>query len=414
MSSLLRTRGARDVKGARDPDGGVENDHDSLTLGPNWFASVMGTGIVATAGATLPFDVRGLHVFAVSIWLVSLIMLVVLVVAFALHWFRHPDAIARYARDVTLAQFFGAPPMALLTVGAGSILVGHSLIGEATAVTLDWVLWSLGTFTGLLTVVAVPYLLFTRLEVRPDAAFGGWLMPVVPPMVSASTGGLLITHIASPTGRATLLYGCYAMFGMSLVASLIIITLIWSRLAHHGSSGTVRVPTLWIVLGPLGQSITAAGILGANAAHAVPPTIARGFSFFAIAFGVPTWGFALLWIGLAAGLTVRTARHRLPFHLTWWSFTFPVGTFVTGTTRMALATQLPAFRVASAVAYVGLLGAWVLVAALTLRGLVTGRLLRVPLSGGRGPSASKGDLRTRALAEETPVAANDDPARRVS
>lgn len=372
-----------------------DRDSDSLTLGPNWFASVMGTGIVATAGATLPYDVRGLHVFTLSIWLVSLVMLTVLVVTFAVHWLRHPSAVARYMRDVTLAQFFGAPPMALLTVGAGALLVGHSLIGEGAAVDLDWILWSAGTLTGLATAVVVPFLLFTRLEVRHDAAFGGWLMPVVPPMVSAATGGLLIAHVSSQTGRATLLYGCYAMFGMSLVASFIIITLIWSRLAHFGSSGSVRVPTLWIVLGPLGQSITAAGILGSNASIAVATPISRGFSFFSLAYGVPTWGFAVMWICLAMCLTIRTARHHLPFHLTWWSFTFPVGTFVTGTSRLALATQLPALRVAAGVAYVGLLSAWAMVAVLTLRGITSGELLRSPLSGGRGPEAMKGELKTR-------------------
>src|SRR5690349_9299283 len=33
-------------------------------LGPNWFASVMGTGIVATAAASLPVHVPGLRAFA--------------------------------------------------------------------------------------------------------------------------------------------------------------------------------------------------------------------------------------------------------------------------------------------------------------------------------------------------------------
>ena len=369
----------------------ARND-DSLTLGPNWFASVMGTGIVATAGATLPFHVTGMHVFTLSVWLISLTMLSVLVVASGVHWVRHPSTFQRYSRDVTLAQFFGAPPMALLTVGAGALLVGHTLIGEGAAVTLDWVLWTAGTITGLATAVAVPYLLFTRLEVRHDAAFGGWLMPIVPPMVSAATGGLLIPHVPSASGRATLLYGCYAMFGLSLIASLIIITLIWSRLAHFGSSGSVRVPTLWIVLGPLGQSITAAAILGSNSSLAVAPPIARGFSFFSLAFGVPTWGFAILWICLATALTIRTVRHHLPFHLTWWSFTFPVGTFVTGTAHLALATHLPAFRVATGVAYSTLLCAWVIVAILTVRGILFGESLRSPLAGGRGPEAKKGAL----------------------
>jgi len=56
-------------------------------------------------------------------------------------------------------------------------------------------------------------------------------------MVSAATGALLIPHIAGASGRATLLYGCYAMLGLSLLASLIIITMIWSRLAHYDPPG---------------------------------------------------------------------------------------------------------------------------------------------------------------------------------
>ncbi len=42
--------------------------------------------------------------------------------------------------------------------------------------------------------------------------------------------------------------------------------------------------------------------------------------------GVPTWGFAMMWLALAAAITVLTARRGLPFALTWWSFTLPVGT----------------------------------------------------------------------------------------
>ncbi len=81
-------------------------------------------------------------------------------------------------------------------------------------------------------------------------------------------------------------------------------------------------------------------------------------NIFAVLFGVPVWGFAVLWIALATQLTVRTMRRGMPFALTWWSLTFPVGTFVTGTTQLANHTGLPAFRVAAAIAYVGLLGTW--------------------------------------------------------
>ena len=224
-------------------------------------------------------------------WVFAALLLVVLVIAVGGHWLRHPRVARTHARNPQMAHFYGAAPMALLTVGAGSLLVGKDLIGERLAVNLDWVLWTAGTVGGLFTAISIPFLMFTQHDVEPDAAFGGWLMPVVPPMVSAASGALLIPHMQPGAGQQTMLYGCYAMFGLSLVSSLIIITMIWTRLAYYGTSGTARVPTLWIVLGPLGQSITAAGLLGANAAIAVDQTVAGAMEVFAILFGVPVWGF---------------------------------------------------------------------------------------------------------------------------
>ena len=349
-------------------------------IGPNWFASVMGTGIVATAGATLPVRVAGLHAFAEVVWVIAAALLVVLVVVVGGHWLRHPTVARSHARNPQMAHFYGAAPMALMTVGAGAVLVGKDLTGERIAVDLDWVLWTAGTLGGLFTAVSIPFLMFTQHDVEPDAAFGGWLMPVVPPMVSAATGALLLSRMAAGAGRQTMLYGCYAMFGLSLVASLNIIAMIWSRLTLYGTSGSARVPTLWIVLGPLGQSITAAGLLGSAAAIAVDRDIAKSMDAFAILYGVPVWGFAVLWIALAASLTVRTLWRGMPFALTWWSLTFPVGTFVTGTAQLAAHTHLPAFRMGAAIAYAGLLFTWLLVGVRTARGSLRGNLMKVPPS----------------------------------
>ena len=84
-------------------------------------------------------------------------------------------------------------------------------------------------------------------------------------MVSAATGAALIAHLPAGQPRLTLLLACYAMFGISLLTSLITITLLWGRLAFHGPGPARLVPTLWIALGPLGQSVTAAGLLGVAA-----------------------------------------------------------------------------------------------------------------------------------------------------
>ena len=128
------------------------------------------------------------------------------------------------------------------------------------------------------------------------------------------------------------------MFGISLFASVIIITQIWSRLVHIQDRSRGHGADLWIVLGPLGQSVTATGNLGNQAATVMREPYAAGAAVFGLLYGVPTWGFAMVWLVSAAAITVRTIRQGLPFTLTWWSFTFPVGTCVTGTIALAART----------------------------------------------------------------------------
>ncbi|MBA8795939.1 C4-dicarboxylate transporter/malic acid transport protein [Friedmanniella endophytica] len=341
---------------------------------PNWFASVMGTGIVANAAATLPVRLPGLLDVARVVWALDLALLVIISAATLAHRLRHPGR--RYLADPVMAHFYGAPAMALMTVGAGAVLVGGPWLGHEPALVLDAVLWSAGTLLGLGTAVTVPYRAFTEHRIGPESAFGGWLMPVVPPMVSAATGPLLLPLVTDPQTRATLVLACYAMFGLTLVASLVMITLIWHRLVHHKLGAAAAVPTLWIVLGPLGQSITAAHVLGVQAPAVLPAPYGRAFEAFGLVYGVPVWGFALLWAALALAVTVRTVRAGLPFSLTWWSFTFPVGTVVTGTSGLAAATGLPLFAGAAVAIYVALVAAWLVVAVRTVRGVFDGRLLR--------------------------------------
>lgn len=354
-------------------------------LTPNWFASIMGTGIVATAAATLPLQFPGLRAGATAVWAVASLLLVLLSAATCVHWVRHRETAARHHAHPVMAHFYGAPPMALLTVGAGTLLLGRDVLGEQLALGIDAVLWTAGTVLGLASAVAVPYLQFTRHRVAPDSAFGGWLMPVVPPMVSASTGALLLPYAPAGQPRLTLLMGCYAMFGLSLLASVIIITLIWNRLAVHKLGASAAVPTLWIVLGPLGQSITAANLLGGNAHLAASGTLARAMEAFGVLYGMPVLGFALMWAALATAITIRTARQGLPFSLTWWSFTFPVGTCVTGMTGLAAHTHLDVLTAMAVAGYAVLVAAWILVAARTFHGsILEGALFQEPAA----PSAS--------------------------
>jgi len=336
---------------------------DVIPHGPNWYAAVMGTGVLAVVLADLPFDLPGASYGATAAWLLALALLVAVTVVGA----RAGRPFAHLG-DPVLAHFYGATAMGLMTAGAATGAVGGRWLGPL-ALPLEAGLWVTGTVLGLATAVVVPYCAITRHDVGEDSAFGGWLMPVVPPMVSAATGTVLLGHLPAGEARGTLFALLCACFGIALVATVMVLPAIWQRVLRHGPGTPATVPTLWIVLGPLGQSVTAAYHLTGAAPLALPGQDPALLRVLFLAFALPLWGFALLWLALAGALTARQLRAGLPFAPTWWSFTFPVGTLVTGTTALAHATGLTLFAVATAGLLALLLGAWTVVAVATTRAL---------------------------------------------
>jgi C4-dicarboxylate transporter/malic acid transport protein len=347
-------------------------------LGPNWYASVMGTAIVATAGAALPVQVPGLRTACTAVWALSLALLLTLLCARALHWRHHSDQARAHLLDPATAPFYGCLAMALLAVGGGALTVGRDWIGTSAAVALDAVLFTAGTVVGLAAAVAVPYLMAVRRRAQPGQATPVWLLPVVAPMVSAALGPSLVPYLPPGQPRETLLHACFAMFGLSLLATLTMLPMIFSRLLTGGPLPLALTPTLFLVLGPLGQSTTAAGRFADVAPGVVAAPHSEGFGVFAVLYGIPVMGFALLWFGLATAHVVRARRQGMGFAMTWWAFTFPVGTCATGAEALARHTGLLAYDALALGLYGVLVAAWAIAAVHTARGLLSGRLLAAP------------------------------------
>ncbi|MGW6908096.1 TDT family transporter [Streptomyces sp. NPDC054940] len=347
-------------------------------LGPNWYASVMGTAAVATAGAALPLQLPGLRTTCAAVWMLSLVLLVALLTARALHWTHHRDQARAHLLDPATAPFYGCLAMALLAVGGGAVTVGRDWIGTGAAVALDAVLFSAGTVVALASAVAVPYLMAVRHRIEPSQATPVWLLPLVAPMVSAALGPLLVPHLPPGQARETLLLACFAMFGLSLLATLLMLPLVFARLITGGPLPLALTPTLFLVLGPLGQSTTAVGSFADVAPGVVPAPYSGGFGVLAVLYGVPVMGFALLWFGLATAHVVRARRHGMGFAMTWWAFTFPVGTCVTGAAALARHTGLAVYDGLAVGLYTVLVGAWAVAALYTTRGLLSGALLAAP------------------------------------
>ncbi|MFD3516480.1 C4-dicarboxylate ABC transporter [Streptomyces sp. NPDC058657] len=348
-------------------------------LGPNWYATVMGTAILATAGHALPYHSPVLRTALIGAWALAAAALLVLLLARAAHWRHHPDQARAHLLDPAVAPFYGCLAMAVLAVGGATTAVGADVIGAGAALMAAAVLWSAGTVLALLAAAGIPYLMVVRHRMEgAHSASPVWLLPVVAPMVSAALGPQLIPHLPAGQARAAMLLGCYALFGLSLLATLLLLPLVLTRLLVHGPLPLALTPALFLVLGPLGQSTTAVNQLADVAPGATGAVYAQGFQAFAVVYGVPVLGFALLWLALAAAMVVRAARAGMPFAMTWWGFTFPVGTCVTAAAGLAGHTGLDALNWLAAALFLLLATAWAVTAFRTVRGLLSGVLLAAP------------------------------------
>jgi len=180
----------------------------------------------------------------------------------------------------------------------------------------------------------------------------------------ASVPAALLSPTWPVPWQTTMLGGAYALLGIGVLLAAILIVIFYSRLLFHKLPDAALVPTMWIVVGPLGQSVAGFVALGL-ASGSVFPAYGHDLLVIGLAYGMLVWGFGCYWLAMALVTTMHTARIGLPFSLGWWAFTFPVGTLTSGSFGLATVTGAPLFAVVGMALLLLLFSMWMLVASQT-------------------------------------------------
>ncbi len=336
--------------------------------GPVWYPAVMGTGILATLLQAHAGGARPLHDAALVVLVLGWVVLVGLTAAFAVRCATRPGTLRASVTDLAALPSWGTVSMGLLAVGAATLAVlpatgPGSLVDP---VVVDAVLWTAGTLLGLVTALG-----FAALLVRghPGPPSPAWGLPVVPPMVSATTGASLVPHVAATGPRLLLVLLAWTCFAVALVLGSLVFAVVYHHHWRVSPLDPAVAPSAWIPLGIVGQSTAAAVSLSAASAGLLTPEaaalahrVAVGYGLVTLTVGAPLATWALV-------VTVRAFAARIAFTPGWWALTFPVGTLSLGAHQLGRATGSVALEVVGAGFLVVLCGTWTLCATLSLRAL---------------------------------------------
>lgn len=352
---------------------------------PNWFTVSMGTGVVALIVSEFPMLKAFTWQLGTGLWYFNILLFVLFTVLYGLRWAFYPHEAKQIFQHPSMSLFLGTIPMALATILNGFLKYGQPIYGDI-AVQIAQTLWYADIVLALLVAWAVPFAMYRHQEHALQQMTAVWLLPIVACEVAASSGGLLLGHLAADTHAVAILLGSYVLWGVSVLPAFAILTILMLRLVLHKLPEKELAVSSWLALGPLGTAALALLVLG----HQAPTLMAslglaqlgQLFHQAGILASLILLGFGLWWLGIAVLTTLHHAKQDLPFNLGWWGLTFPLGvyTLATLTLTLTLAQQLNlAFLYAVGYAFATILMLlWSLVATKTAQGFYQGHLFFSP------------------------------------
>jgi len=288
---------------------------------PSWFASVMGTGILANASYFYSQYLPFLKNIGIGLFYFNVALFFVLLIPWTLRWLLYKKNALEDLEHPILSNFYATIAVAMLVLSSNFIVIDKNMLaGE--------IFWFIGTaltiFFGLLT----PFIMFKGEHVTIEHINPAWFIPPVGLIVIPIPGSLIISQYAGLM-REFILFLNYFGWGAGFFLYIALFAICINRFILHRPLPNTLAPTIWINLGPIGAGTIALINLVNNSTF-----ITMKEPFFV--FGLIFWGFGIWWVSMALMMTFHYRKKlRLPYALSWWAFTFPLGAYVVASHSVA-------------------------------------------------------------------------------
>ena len=298
-------------------------------LHPAYFAMVMSTGIISIASNLLGFTGIAYALFYINV-IAYAILLPLQLLRVGMFW----DCLYKDLTNPKLSLVF-------FTIVAATNVLGAQFVSIVNQPEVAKIFWYFGIFLWVTVSLVAFSILFIKCEEGPEAVMhGGWLIATVGTQSVAVLGATLAPEFGNYGGFVMFSSFVWWMIGAFLY--VILITLLFYRLAFFKLSPAALVPPYWINMGAIAITTLAGSILCLKIPEiggAYPDflTFTKGFTLFFWSFG--TWWIPLLIIlGFWKYVVHKSKFEYSPLD---WGMVFPLGMYTACTFKLSQALQIP-------------------------------------------------------------------------
>jgi tellurite resistance protein TehA-like permease len=306
------------------------------------FAICMNAGIIGVLMHQLPYQFRGLsNVLSNIAYLVDLILFAVFSVIVLLRLILYPKSTVKVSTSSAEELcYFSCIPIALLTIAELTALqVSTAFWGGHAFSLVAYVLWWIGCGMMVTLGVMIYIVLFRKPMVEDRSAPTALFIPAVGTATVATSGGLITMYAYNLSARLSVpvIIVSYLVVGQGIFLALLVYAFFTHRLMVTGWPQAPKIPSLALLVGPMGQSATALQLLGtaANTGQKfsgyhkgtfLQSNPAMALDAASILISMLLFGFGVFWICIFVWALLEFAwKRQHTFTMTWWSTIFPIG-----------------------------------------------------------------------------------------
>ncbi|KAK8118607.1 uncharacterized protein PG998_003233 [Apiospora kogelbergensis] len=219
---------------------------------PSWFTVAMGTGIVSILLHNLPYNTEWIRWISVGFFALNVLLMVSFTTISVARYVLYPQIWGVMIRHPTQSLFLGTFPMGLATIINMTVFVCVPAWGNWAAY-LAWGLWWFDLAISLLCCVSLPFMVIHLGKTNLASLTAVLLLPIVPCVVAAASGGIVANVLPNPSHVQTTLIASYMSWGIGVFFSVLVLAMYQVRLSNHALPPREAIVSVLLPVGPFGQ-----------------------------------------------------------------------------------------------------------------------------------------------------------------